>query len=98
MANLRWHWNTCDIGSATIADVYNAIATNASYGLPSLGCTDIEAGTDVHGSKGASIIAVLLLPITGSQCWLVVSCCGADAKTNVDSAVGQIGILIEDSF
>ncbi|HTV54441.1 MAG TPA: hypothetical protein VMI06_05950 [Terriglobia bacterium] len=58
---LWWEWSKYTLPSGkTVDDVKNLVATNTSYGLPSLGYTDIKVAADVHGSKGGVIGAVVL--------------------------------------
>jgi hypothetical protein len=96
----RWEWTTCNIGTGTVAKVYNQIATDPVYGLPALGYTGIEVGSDVHGWKGKVIVVALLLPISGSDYWLIVSCAGdtADAQSNANGLMSQIKIILNDYF
>ncbi len=94
---LWWEWSKYNLPSGkTIDDVKNLVATNAYYGLPSLGYTGIAVGADVHGSKGAVIVAVTYLQISGSEYWQVVSCAGD--KSDLDELIGQLGILHADYF
>jgi hypothetical protein len=97
-----WEWTQVSIGTGTVAEAYNQIGTNPTYGFPSLDWTGIHVGTDVHAWNGKLIIVVLLLPISGSDCWLVVSSAGDgtedDAKANINIAVGQIKTILNDYF
>jgi hypothetical protein len=89
---LWWEWSRYNLPSGkTVDDVKNLVATNTSYGLPSLGYTDIAVGTDVHGTKGGVIVAVVSLGISGQEYWQVVSCAGN--QTDLNDLVGQLGIL-----
>jgi len=94
---LWWEWSKYTLPSGkTVDDVKNLVATNASYGLPSLGYTDIEVTADVHGLKKGVIVAVVYLQISGPDYWQVVSCAGE--KSDLNEVVGQLGILHTDYF
>lgn len=80
----------------TVDDVKNLVATNTSYGLPSLGYTGIKVGADVQGVNGSVIVAVTYLEIGGSEYWQVVMCAGD--KTDLNALVDQLGILHTDYF
>jgi len=54
---LWWEWSRYTLPSGkTIDDVKNLIATNTSYGLPSLSYTDIKVAADVLGEKKVSLL------------------------------------------
>ena len=94
---LWWKWSKYTLPSGkTVDDVKNLIATNTSYGLPSLGYTDIEVAEDVHGLKKSVIVAVVYLQISGQDYWQVVNCAGD--KTDLNQLVDQLGILHTDYF
>jgi hypothetical protein len=97
-----WDSTKVSIGTGTIAAVYSQIATNPSYGFPTLGWTGIQVAADVHAWNGKLIIVAVLLPISGSDCWLVVSSAGDgtedQAKENINIATGQIKTILNDYF
>ena len=97
-----WEWSRVSLGTGTVAEAYNQIATNPTYGFPSAGWTGIEVASDVHAWNGKLIIVVLLLPISGSDYWLIVSSAGdgteEQAKDNINVAVNQIKIILNDYF
>jgi hypothetical protein len=97
-----WEWSRVSLGTGTVAEAYNQIATNPTYGFPSVGWTGIEVASDVHAWNGKLIIVVLLLPISGSDYWLIVSSAGdgteEQAKDNINVAVNQIKIILNDYF
>ena len=94
---LWWEWSKYTLPSGkTVNDVLNLVATNVSYGLPSLGYGDIAVAADVHGQKKGVIVAVVYLQISGQDYWQVVSCAGD--KTDLNELVGQLGILHADYF
>ena len=97
-----WEWTRVSLGTGTVAEAYNQIATNPTYGFPSAGWTGIEVASDVHAWNGKLIIVVLLLPISGSDYWLIVSSAGdgteEQAKDNINVAVNQIKIILNDYF
>jgi hypothetical protein len=80
----------------TVDDVKNLVATNAYYGLPSLGYTATVQPGDVAGVKGSVIIAVAYLGITGSEYWELVTTNGD--KTDLSAVVDQLAILHRDYF
>jgi len=97
-----WEWTKVSLGTGTVGEAYNQIATNPTYGFPSLGWTGIHVATDVYAWNGKLIIVVLLLPISGSEYWLIVSSAGDgtedDAKANINIASGQMKIILNDYF
>ncbi len=97
-----WEWTQVSLGTGTVGEAYNQIATNTSYGFPSLGWTGIKVASDVHAWNGKLIIVVVLLPISGSEYWLIVSSAGDgtedDAKANINIASSQIKIILNDHF
>jgi hypothetical protein len=76
--------------------VKKLVATNACYGLPSLGYTGIVVAADAHGVKGSVIAAVTYLQISGPEYWQVVNCAGD--KTDLNELVSQLGVLHNDYF
>lgn len=97
-----WEWTQVSLGTGTVAKAYDQIATNPTYGFPSFGWTGIKVGSDVHAWNGKLIIVVLLLPISGSDYWLIVSSAGDgtedQAKENINLATGQIKVILNDYF
>jgi len=94
---LWWEWSRYTLPSGkTIDDVKNLIATNTSYGLPSLSYTDIKVVADVLGEKKGVVVAVVYLHISGQDYWQVVSCAGA--KTDLNELLDQLKILHTDYF
>ena len=97
-----WEWTQVSLGTGTVGKAYDQIATNSTYGFPSFGWTGIKVGSDVHAWNGKLIIVVLLLPISGSEYWLIVSCAGDgtedQAKENINLATGQIKVILNDYF
>lgn len=89
-------------GQVRSGEAYNQIATNPTYGFPSLGWTGIKVASDVHAWNGKLIIVVVLLPISGSEYWLIVSSAGDgtedDAKANINIATSQIKTILNDYF
>ena len=97
-----WESTKVSLGTGTVPEAYNQIATNPDQGFPSLGWTGIQASSDVHAWNGKLIIVVVLFPISGSEYWLVVSSAGdgteADAKANINTAINLIKIILNDYF
>jgi hypothetical protein len=94
---LWWEWSKYTLPSGkTVDDVKNLVATNTSYGLPSLSYTDIEVAADVLGKKKGVIVAVVYLDISGQDYWQVVNCAGE--KMDLDALVDQLKILHTDYF
>jgi len=94
---LWWEWSKYTLPSGkTVDDVKNLVATNPYSGLPSLGYTGIAVGTDVHGSKGSVIVAVVYLGIGGSDYWQVLSTNGD--RTDLNTLGEQLKILHRDYF
>jgi hypothetical protein len=94
---LWWEWKKYTLPSGkTVNDVKNEVATNAYYGLPSLGYTAKVQAADVIGQKTGVMVAVAYLQISGQDYWEVVSCCGD--QTDRNEVVSQLGILHADYF
>ena len=103
-----WNWHACNITSGGVTTVYNGIATDPTWGLPSLGCTGIKNdGSSAGGHTGKLWIGVLLLPSnfsypSGNGYWLIVACGGggtdADATTNLNIAFENFKTLINENW
>lgn len=98
MTAFYWNWKLYTLGSGyDINGVYNALVSGES-GLETVpSATGVEYdGTTVHGQVGKFRVAVLCLPTTGSQFWMIVAVSGDGTETEAQSvlneAVGQIGI------
>lgn len=94
---LWWEWSNYTLPSGkTVDDVKNLVASNTSYGLPSIGYTDIQIAADVVGKKKGVIVAVAYLNRSGQDYWQVVNCAGE--KTDLNVLVDQLAILHTDYF
>jgi hypothetical protein len=94
---LWWEWSKYTLPSGkTVDDVKNLVATNAYYGLPSLGYTGIKVAADVQGKKGGVNVFVAYLHMSGQDYWQVLNCDGS--KTDLDEILAQLKILHNDYF
>ena len=72
MATLWWSWSQYTLSEASedIGEVIQAIAQE----LPSLRYTGVQLAEDLHGFKGAFLLAVVYLYIGGRNFWQVAAC------------------------
>ena len=95
MATLWWSWSRYRVpieASITIGDVKQSVAA----GLSGLHYTGVQHGADVHGFKGAFVLAVAYLEISGPDFWQVVACGGNGTVADAQAEVNEVTKMISE--